>query len=120
MMSQTSSRSLIIAAWLMLFTFVCIAVAPSVALAKKEMTIATEGDPDDGLDSSGGGGGGGLLDSGDYSSSDISNFSFSGEAIFEILSNNDDSFIWTVFFEPNLGIIVFIPSIENFKWRIIQ
>jgi hypothetical protein len=40
----------------MLLTFVCVMIVPSLAIAKQEMTIDSEGDPGDGLGATGGGG----------------------------------------------------------------
>ena len=66
MMTQNSSCSRIVAVWLVLLAFLCGMIVPSLALAKQDMTIGSEGDPTDGLDyTGGGGGGGGILDGGD-------------------------------------------------------
>jgi len=57
MMTQNSSQSRIIAVWLVLLAFLCVMIVPSMALAKEEMVIGTEGDPTDGLGATGGGSG---------------------------------------------------------------
>jgi len=57
MTTQNSSYSRIVAVWFVLLVFLCGMIVPSLALAKKEMTIDSEGDPGDGLESGGGGSG---------------------------------------------------------------
>lgn len=57
MTTQNPSYFRILPVWLVLLAFLCCMMVPSLAHAKKEMTIATEGDPGDGMDYSGGGGG---------------------------------------------------------------
>ena len=71
MKTHTSSQSRIITVWLVLLAFLCCMMVPSIALAKKDMVIATEGDPTDGLDNTGGGGSG-SLDPGDGGEPQIS------------------------------------------------
>ncbi len=58
MMTQNFSYSRILAVWLVLLAFFCGMILPSIAIARMEFTIATEGDPGDGMDSDSGGGGG--------------------------------------------------------------
>jgi hypothetical protein len=57
MTTQNSSYSRILAVWMVLFSFLFGMVFPPLVQAKVEMTIATEGDPGDGLEGSGGGSG---------------------------------------------------------------
>jgi len=64
MMTHNSSQFRIIAVWLVLLAVLCVMIVPSVALAKQEMVIATEGDPTDGFGATGGGSGN-LDDDGD-------------------------------------------------------
>lgn len=58
MTTHKSSTSRILPVWLMLLSLFWGMILPSVAVARQEIAIATEGDPTDGLDYSGGGGGG--------------------------------------------------------------
>jgi hypothetical protein len=118
MMSQTSSRSRIIATWLVLLALLCMAMAPSMALAKKEMTIATEGDPDDGLDYSGGGSG--FLDFNDSSNLSNSDLKLNGFGIYVSLTSQEYAIRWTVYFDAHLGVFVIIPSTEVILWRANQ
>ena len=57
MMTRNFPLFRILPVWLVLFAFLGGMILPSVAIARVEIAIATEGDPDDGLDSAGGGGG---------------------------------------------------------------
>ena len=57
MTTHNSSFSRILAVWMVLIAFLCGMILPSFAIARVEIVIATEGDPEDGLDYSGGGGG---------------------------------------------------------------
>lgn len=75
MMTQKSSYSRIIAVWMVLFAFFGGMVFPSYVQAKVDMTIATEGDPTDGLDYAGGGGGG-YIDDGNQKNSSKNDISF--------------------------------------------
>jgi len=57
MMTKNSSSSRIFAVWMVLLAFLCGMIVPSLAVANQDMTIGSEGDPGDGLESSGGGSG---------------------------------------------------------------
>ena len=58
MMTRSDFRMPHCAVWLLLVAILCVAVLPTVAVAKLIDEIATEGDPGDGMDSTGSGGGG--------------------------------------------------------------
>ena len=56
MMTRPDFRMPHSAVWLLLVAILCVAVLPTLAVAKVDRDIAQEGDPTDGLDSDGGGG----------------------------------------------------------------
>ena len=114
MMTQNFSYSRILAVWLVLLAFFCGMILPSIAIARMEFTIATEGDPGDGLENNGGGGGSGdegILGKGvficephSYGPGEIRQFNDYYELGFsnldlEIYSLYDGSVIWI--FPPN-------------------
>jgi len=108
MMSHSSSPSRIVVVWLVLVAFLCCLMVPSVALAKKERTIATEGDPEDGLGATGGGNG--MLLNEDSSSLGISRYD-------EVFSENYQ-FNKQV---PLIGIFILYPipnvfSLDHFSY----
>ena len=113
MMTHTFSQSRIIAVWLVLLAFLCCIMVPSLALAKKDMIIATEGDPEDGLDYSGGGSG---ILNGDTEQSPSSS-----------LESNYDLFYLALEYYPKFGYHLIIPvyfqdyfkleSIVEIKWK---
>ena len=123
MMTHTSSRSRIITVWLVLLAFLCAMIVPSMALAKKDMTIATEGDPGDGMDFSGGGGSGVIIgDNNQDISEPGSNQKFSTE--YSLQNSNESYFDWVEYqlFVPYFvnGQIVFFININQWDWGAIR
>lgn len=58
MVWHSTSRSFVLGAWLLALVLLCVSVFPTSAYAKYHRTIASEGDPMDGVESSGTTGGG--------------------------------------------------------------
>jgi hypothetical protein len=77
MTTQNSFYFRILVVWLVFFVFLFGMIVPSSAHAKKEMTIATEGDPGDGLGAQGGGGS--IFGLGDNESSNGSSIQIFGD-----------------------------------------
>ena len=95
MMTQNSSCSRIVAVWLVLLAFLCCTMVPSLAVASKDMEIESEGDPEDGLDSSGGGGGFSIGDN-DQSSS-------------QSLDSDIDQIPFVFYIYPNFNVFLISP-----------
>ena len=117
MTSQNFSYSRIIAVWLVVIAFLCGMIVPSLALANVEISLGSEGDPDDGLDFSGGGGGG--LDNSNNLEAvkpDLpQKIAFSLGFPEEYRSFNNP--IFTIWFDSRTGIFLVLPSTEFQTWR---